>query len=116
MIATVSMTLLAQQTRDPTRLLLWLGIFIVAVVILGVAIMMVRRRVLGSDMSRETEQGFLDELRQMRDSGKMTKEEYDLARKSLTARLAGKGQPKVAKPSTRPPPPPPGLREDDAHG
>lgn len=102
-----------QGQKDPTKLLIWIGIFIVAVVILGVAIMLVRRRVLGNEDSRAGEQGFFDELRAMRDSGKMTEEEYDLARKSLAARLAGKGEPRPSKatPSHKPP-----LHEDDAHG
>lgn len=102
----------AEGSKDPTKLLIWLGIFIIAVVILGVAIMLVRRRVLGGEDHRAGEQGFFDELREMRDSGKMTPEEYDLARKSLASRLAGREGSRPVKPSVPPPP----LRDEDAHG
>ncbi|GJQ30404.1 MAG: hypothetical protein HBSAPP03_22880 [Phycisphaerae bacterium] len=82
------------QGGDPTKLLLWIGILIVAVVLLFVVLMLAKRKLLGPDKPSAADRGLLDDLRRMRDAGEITPEEYDAARKSMAAKIAGKPTPK----------------------
>jgi len=82
---------------DAARVLLWVGALLVLVVVLGMVIVLVRRRTLGETGER-AEGGMLDELRRMRDRGDLSSEEYDKARASMVARLKGAGAPARGKP------------------
>lgn len=69
--------------------LLWLGLALVALIIAGLVVAWMRRRVLGSQ-AREADAGLFDELRAMRDRGEMTPEEFDTAKAAMVAKLSGK--------------------------
>ena len=70
------------------EVLMWVGALIVAVLILGIIILLIRRKLFTRDESSAT--GVLDELRRMHNTGQMTTAEYEAARKSFTARIAAK--------------------------
>lgn len=82
---------LAARARPPGRgdvgpVLLWLGVLIGLAIIGGVVMMLVRRRVLARD--QESQEGLMESLRKMRDSGVMSRDEYDAARRSIATKLA----------------------------
>lgn len=77
----------ATGTPDVVRVLIASGLLIAAALAAGVALMILRRRLLSPDQPARG--GIFDDLRAMRDSGAMTQEEYDAARKKAAARLAG---------------------------
>jgi hypothetical protein len=68
--------------------LIWVGALIVALLLLGTFILLVRKRLFTKDSDEAS--SMLNELRRMHKAGEMTTAEYDAARKSLTTRLAAK--------------------------
>lgn len=77
--------------------LLWLGLAVVLLILAGLAVMWLRRRVLGVDADK-MQAGLFEELRAMRDRGEMSIEEYDAAKATMVARASGKPVPLRAKP------------------
>jgi hypothetical protein len=75
---------------DPSRVFVWVGILIFATIAGGIAILFTRRRLLSRDSSTEDAAGLMQSLRSMRDSGKITPEEYDATRKSIAERAVGR--------------------------
>lgn len=72
-----------------TRILIPVGGLIILTVLGGIAITVTRRRMFTKSAAAE-QSGILDDLRRMRDRGEITPEEFDAARKSIAARLAGR--------------------------
>ena len=72
------------------RLLILIGILIVAVVALGLVVMVVRRRVLASENEMAGARSLMDQVREMHRRGEMSDAEYEATRKMLAAKLAGK--------------------------
>lgn len=68
------------------QVLIWVGALIVAVLILGIIILLIRRKLFTKDT--DTAAGMLADLRRMHKAGELTTAEYDAARKALTARFA----------------------------
>ena len=100
-----SLFLMAKQF--PTSLWALLGGLIVAVIVLGLIIMKVRSSMLAKH-SEASQEGLLEGLRRMWDTGEISRDEYDAARKNMVARMAGMKAP------PRPPAPgevrsPPGV-------
>ena len=101
------MLLLAQQVKLGPVLLL-IGAVLVVVVLGGVLLMAVRRRVLEQPGSEAAQQGrLLDDLRDALKRGEITQSEFDTAKATMAARLAGK------PPPPRPAPPPGAVRKPD---
>lgn len=103
---------LAQQgTGGIVPYLAWVGAFIVVVVLAGVALLAYRRRMLSDEHEADRARGLLDGLRLMRDRGDLSQEEYDTARRTITARLAGRSpgesmtSPRTSTPGARVAPP-----------
>lgn len=90
------------SSAEVVRVLIIIGLVMLVVIFAGAGLMILRRRVLSNDGPHP--ESLMQDLRQMRDSGAMTTEEYDLARKRLAARLAGKadGPPANRAPLTGP--------------
>ncbi len=63
------------------------GILIAVVIVLGMIILLVRRRMLAAERASDDASGFLDELRALRREGKMTQEEFELAKRKLTTAI-----------------------------
>jgi hypothetical protein len=55
----------------------------------GFIVMMVLRKRMFAAETMDQGAGFMDSLREMRNSGQMSQEEFDAARKAMTARLSG---------------------------
>lgn len=107
--------LIAMQTQSGSTstsidVLIWVGVLIVAVLALGIVIVAVRRRVLARDHAAND--GFIEQLRRMHRSGELSTEEYDAARRSLTAKLAAGME--AAKAPVSPARPPGGARSAPA--
>ena len=86
----------------PMELWIWLGALILATLVLGVIVLAMRRKILGSDDRESTHGSMLDELRAMRERGEISQAEYDHTRKTIAARAAGREPPE--RPKTAPPP------------
>lgn len=93
------LALLAQSPRTtPSQIFFVVGLLIGAAVVLGLVILLVRRKMLSNESTSAQQSGLMDQLRQLRDSGQISPEEYDAARKSMVARLAREA-PKPPRPS-----------------
>ncbi len=103
--------MIAQVTPKPNSgastsvdVLVWVGALIVAVLILGIAILLIRKRLLAKDAEQVS--SMLGELRRMHKSGELTTAEYDAARKALTINVANRiVPPKSAKTAPEKPAP-----------
>ncbi|MFG0283387.1 MAG: hypothetical protein ACF8R7_03105 [Phycisphaerales bacterium JB039] len=69
------------------RLLVSLGLMIAAVVVLGVILVALRRRLLAPQ--RDQPAGMFEDLRRMLKEGRITQEEYDAVRRRVASRIAG---------------------------
>jgi hypothetical protein len=78
---------LARQI-EVARILLWAGLGVVGVLIAAVVVLGYRRRLLGPH-SQENHAGLMDELREMRNRGELSEEEFAAAKRSMVARLSG---------------------------
>lgn len=86
-------TILAQASagsagRDPTKLLIVIGLLIVMVLIFGLAVLQLRRKILAKDDSPSAPASILDELRSMRKRGEITEEEYQAARRKMIDKMS----------------------------
>lgn len=88
------------------QVLAWLGALIFAGLALGLTILFFRRRLLSKDSGSEMQSGLMASLREMRDDGRLSPEEFDTARKRMAARAAGRDPdtPAPARAQPRPPP------------
>lgn len=82
-----------------TDVLIWVCILIVAVLFLGALILVVRKRMLAKDSAAAD--NWIGDLRQMHKRGELSTEEYEAARRALTARFAGGAGAPAAAPSQR---------------
>jgi len=69
------------------EILLPLGLMIAVLVVLGVVLMALRRRLLAP--VRVPEAGMFEQLRRMREEGSITPQEYDAIRQKIVSRVAG---------------------------
>ncbi len=107
--------MLAQTTPAPALpaagaatsvdVLIWVGALIVAVLLLGIVILLLRKRLFGKDVDEASD--MLNELRRMHKSGEMSTQEYDAARKALTARFASRSTTSTAAAESAKPRPAP---------
>lgn len=88
------------SSRDSIRLAGLIGAFIVAVLVLGLVLVLVRRRMIERDQDREGAGSLMEELRKMRESGRMSEDEYNAARKSLATKVAGEIKASPATPAS----------------
>ena len=92
--------MLAQTARSsPSQIFFVVGLLIGAAVVLGLVILLVRRKMLGKESGGAEEAGLMDQLRHLRDSGEITPEEFYAARKSMVARMT-RDTPKPPKSSS----------------
>ncbi|MCW5765197.1 MAG: SHOCT domain-containing protein [Phycisphaeraceae bacterium] len=77
---------LAETSLGPY--LLWIAVLIGVVLLATFGILVLRRRLLEAPSARRTDAGVMDELRALRDQGKISTEEFDAARKRIVARIA----------------------------
>lgn len=104
------MLTLAQQATpkgDIMPALLWLGVLIVATVVLGLVVLAVRKRVLANSSDVAHEAGLMDSLRAMRDRGEMTNEEFEATRRAMIERVRANLSTQGVSPKPNAPPPTP---------
>lgn len=77
----------AAQTGE---VLLLVGVLIALVMIAAIAILIMRKRLLGPETGAEAG-SFLDDLRAARNRGEITPEEFDAARARMIEKLKGSG-------------------------
>lgn len=70
-----------------TSILLWAGVLIVLAMVGGFVIAVFRRRALGRENNR-SDIGLMEQLRGMVESGEMTPEEFDRARRKIVERAS----------------------------
>lgn len=85
-----------------TDVLLWLGIGVGIVMAAGLIVLWLRKRMLAADRAAAEQGGLLDDLRDMRNRGEISDEEFTAAKQVMAARLAG--QLNMKAPVPRPPP------------
>jgi hypothetical protein len=71
-------------------LLIWGGVIMAAAVVGCVAIMILKRRLMSPGEGEQVPGFSLSELREMRDRGEMTPEEYERTRARVIAKVKGK--------------------------
>lgn len=99
---------------DVGSLLLWLGVLIGVVVLLGLIVLVVRRRALAAERDAQSDRLLMESLRELRASGRMTEDEYAAARRTMAARISGRTL--TPKPGAAPPPRHTEAPERDPHG
>jgi len=83
------LTLARDSSAATTQILILVAVFAGLMLAGGFMILMLRRRLLTKeDAAQDT--GLFDALKQMRDSGEMSKEEYEVARKRMVTKAAEK--------------------------
>lgn len=95
--------LLAKATQGDV--LLWVGILVVVVVVGGLGILAMRRRLLGKDANAGNTAGFLEELRAMHRRGEISTEEFEATRRAMTEKLKASLAATPARPPRRSPGP-----------
>jgi len=64
------------------------GLLLLVLLVGAVAVFLLRRKLLGAESGVDATTGLMESMRRMRDSGEMTVEEYEAARKSMAHRAA----------------------------
>lgn len=81
-----SFTVNAAQTGSSSAAtssaVLWIGVLVLMVLGGGLLVWLLRRKLLGNEPTA-ADDGLLTDLRRLRDSGQMTPEEFDAARKAM---------------------------------
>lgn len=89
------------QGQTPTgQILLWVFLLIVLIVVGGLGVMALRRRLLSKDRGTDTS-GLMDDMRAMHARGELSDEEYDRVRKRMAARAAGRDPDEIAPAAPR---------------
>ena len=78
----------AKPRSDTGGVFLWVLILIVVIMGGGLLLMWFKRRIFSADAGADDAGGLMDSLRQMRDSGQMSKEEYEATRKAMISRIS----------------------------
>ena len=87
----------AQNAQLDPRFFIAIGGLIVAAVIGGILLAVLKSRLLGDSERAAETGGLMDELRRARDVGEITSEEYEAARKVMAARAAGMTEEEVSR-------------------
>jgi hypothetical protein len=98
------LSVLAQRasTKDLTEVLVLLGVLIGLVVLTGLLMLIVRRRMMSRNADAALGGSVFEDLRRMRDEAQISELEYEYLRRCLAAKAAGR----------EPPPRPPELGVD----
>lgn len=93
--------------------LISVGVLIAAVLIAGAVLLLLRRRLLSQDRQDSSGMGLMEHLQSLRETGEMSQEEYDAARRALVARATGSPLPDQGKPQGSTGRQAPGTQPDD---
>ncbi len=85
--------MLAQSVRGASGAAFWAMILIVVALAGGVVILAVRKKMLETPSNDIGSEGLFDALRRMRESGEITRDEYDIARRRIVEKaMEGKAR------------------------
>jgi len=84
--------------------LVWVGVLIGVVLVASIVVLFLRRRLFAKDTAGADPGSILESMRALRDSGRMTPEEYDRARETLVRRARGDAAPRPAVKPANPAP------------
>jgi uncharacterized membrane protein len=87
-LALVSGTGRQWTERDSLRLAGVIGGFIVAVLVLGIVILTVRKRLFAREHELSSARSLMEQVRAMHDRGEMSEEEYEATRRALASKVA----------------------------
>ncbi len=87
-------------SSNQADVVLWVGVLIVILVLAGLGVVWMRRRLLSRQDDAGSQAMLMEDLRRMRDGGQISTEEFDAARRALTRRIAG--EPRAAERPARP--------------
>lgn len=76
------------SNTDVMRVMMWIGVMIALLVLVGAGIMMYRKRMFGAESQIDAAGSMFDELRRLHREGLMSQEEYDIARKKVATRAS----------------------------
>ncbi len=76
-----------------TSLVLAVAALIAAVLLLGLIIMVFRKRLLARDNAADAGRSFMEDLRRMRDRGEISQDEFDATRRRIIERARQKAAP-----------------------
>ncbi len=79
----------AAKPFSPTSGLVAVGLLIAAVMILGLIVLALRKRLFREERADEAGAGLLDDLREALREGRMTQQEFDAAKRAMVARITG---------------------------
>jgi hypothetical protein len=79
--------------------LFWIGVCIVVLVAASIVVLWYRAKVLGRDRG-DVQSGLLDELREMRNRGELSEDEYAAAKHAMVSRASGKPVPAPKRSAT----------------
>ncbi|MEM7623035.1 MAG: SHOCT domain-containing protein [Planctomycetota bacterium] len=99
---------LAQTGSSQGEVLLWVGVLLAATIAGSIVVLFIRSRFLSRDTGDQPDGTLFEQLRQMRDRGDMTPDEFERARARIIQRTTGKPAESASNPQ-RPSPGP------DAH-
>jgi len=75
--------------------ILWVGVLIALALALGIAVMVVRKRVFSDDREQADGAGLVTSLRAARDRGEISQEEYEHTLQRIRGRLKGEALPRA---------------------
>lgn len=88
MLSVESLALLfANPDEARSRVVVLVGSFVALCLIAGAVIIVVRRKMLAPDHASSDQGSLLEQLRQMRDRGEMSQEEFDQTRAAMLSKL-----------------------------
>src|SRR4051812_25800028 len=73
---------------DANAVFVWVAVLIAVIMVGFIVLMLLKRRIFTEAAGAEHTGGLMEELRRMKDSGQMSQQEYDAARKAMAARFA----------------------------
>src|SRR3954470_24108623 len=87
-----------QGRADTGAVFVWIAALIGIVLVGGIVMVVLRRRMFAADSTSEATGGLMESLRRLKDSGQMSQEEYDAARKAMATRVMQAQGPVAAPP------------------
>ena len=82
-------TLIAETSKQVTEIVIWCGLLMLAVIVLFGGLWYYRRRLFVTDEPAKREPWTLEDLRQMKERGEVSDEEYQALRETMIAAFRG---------------------------
>jgi len=87
LLAQAAQPAVPRTNKEASAVFVWVIALIVVIMVGGVLVMWLRRKILMAEAASDQEGGLMESLRKMRDSGQMSQEEFDATRKAMLSRM-----------------------------